>query len=157
MKPIATYYEQHAELMEMIDELRPLLTMDKLSIGPVAKTAHGMLCELGKKVKAHLADEDQSLYPELLVHEDPKVKSMAWGFISGEKPLRRWFKDYNDKWLKDCDFEFTEEFLEETNEVIALLIDRVTREDKDTVSKTGSGGIAILSPPANGGGDPLRS
>ncbi len=51
MKPIATYYEQHAELMEMIDELRPLLTMDKLSIAPVAKTAHGMLCELGKKVK----------------------------------------------------------------------------------------------------------
>ena len=130
MKPIATYYEQHAELMEMIDELRPLLTMDKLSIAPVAKTAHGMLCELGKKVKEHLADEDHSLYPELLVHEDPKIKSMAWGFISGEKPLRRWFKDYNDKWLKDCDFEFTEEFLKETNEVIALLIDRVTREEK---------------------------
>ena len=55
---------------------------------------------------------------------------MAWGFISGEKPLRRWFKDYNDKWLKDCDLKFTEDFLEETNEVIALLTDRVNREEK---------------------------
>ncbi len=48
----------------------------------------------------------------------------------GEKPLRRWFKDYNDKWLKNCDFEFTDEFLQETNEVIAILIDRVKREEK---------------------------
>jgi len=129
MKSVATFHQQHVEIMEMIEELRPLLTKEELGIKPVAITAHRLLCELVQKVKEHLAGEDKSLYPELLVHEDPKVKSIAWGFISGEQSIRKWFGEYHKKWLKDCDFNFTDEFLEETNEIIEALIKRVEREE----------------------------
>jgi hemerythrin-like domain-containing protein len=65
-----------------------------------------------------------------LIHEDPRVKSIAWGFISGEKPLRRTFDEYYKKWLKDCDFNFSDEFLEETREIFDMLTYRIDREEQ---------------------------
>jgi hypothetical protein len=58
------------------------------------------------------------------------VKSIAWGFISGEKPLRKTFDDYHKKWLKNCDFNFTESFLQETREVFDMLQYRIERENQ---------------------------
>ena len=128
MNNIESYRSTHAELMQMVSDLRSILNLDSLKIRPNAKTAHEMLCDLGDKLKVHLADEDKRIYPSLLIHEDPKVKSIAWGFISGEKPLRKTFDDYHKKWLKDCDFEFTEDFIEETNEMFDMLVHRIERE-----------------------------
>ena len=130
MQTLDTYRGTHAELRQMIDDLRSILDMDQLRIRPNAKTAYELLCDLAQKVRAHLAEEDRSLYPSLLIHEDPKVKSIAWGFISGEKPLRKTFDDYHKRWLKNCDFNFTEEFLAETHEVFAMVAHRIEREEQ---------------------------
>ena len=120
MSTIESYRSTHVELMQMISDLRSIMNVDALKIRPTAKTAHEMLCDLGDRLRVHLADEDKSIYPSLLIHEDPKVKSIAWGFISGEKPLRKAFDDYHKKWLKDGDFNFSEEFIEETNEMFDM-------------------------------------
>ena len=130
MSNIESYRSTHAELMQMISDLRSIMNVDALKIRPTAKTAHEMLCDLGDRLRVHLADEDKSIYPSLLIHEDPKVKSIAWGFISGEKPLRRTFDEYHKKWLKDCDFNFTDEFLEETREIFDMLTYRIDREEQ---------------------------
>jgi hemerythrin-like domain-containing protein len=130
MQTLDSYRGTHAELRQMIDDLRSILDMDQLRIRPNAKTAYELLCDLGQKVRAHLAEEDRSLYPSLLIHEDPKVKSIAWGFISGEKPLRKTFDDYHKRWLKNCDFNFTEEFLGETHEVFDMVSQRIEREEQ---------------------------
>jgi hemerythrin-like domain-containing protein len=130
MQTLDSYRGTHAELRQMIDDLRSILDMDQLRIRPNAKTAYELLCDLGQKVRAHLAEEDRSLYPSLLIHEDPKVKSIAWGFISGEKPLRKTFYDYHKRWLKNCDFNFTEEFLGETHEVFDMVSQRIEREEQ---------------------------
>jgi hypothetical protein len=58
------------------------------------------------------------------------VKSLAWGFISGERPLRRMFNDYHTRWMKDCDFCFTHAFLDETNQILAMVAQRMDREEK---------------------------
>ncbi len=129
MQSLDSYRGSHAELRQMIDDLKSILTPDLLRIRPNAKTAYELLCDLGDKVKKHLAEEDRSIYPSLLIHEDPKVKSIAWGFISGEKPLRKVFDDYHKKWLKNCDFTFSGEFLDETREVFAMLGQRIDREE----------------------------
>jgi hypothetical protein len=129
MQTLASYRDRHAELMQMIEDLQSILSPELLKIRPNAKTAYQLLCDLSDKVKQHLADEDRGLYPSLLIHEDPKVKSIAWGFISGEKPLRRTFDDYYRKWLKNCDFNFTEDFLAETGEVFDMVLDRIDREE----------------------------
>lgn len=130
MPTLDSYRGTHAELRQMIDDLRSILTLDQLRVRPNAKTAYELLCDLGEKVRTHLAEEDRSLYPSLLIHEDPKVKSIAWGFISGEKPLRKTFDDYHKRWLKNCDFNFTDEFLAETHEVFDMVSKRIEREEQ---------------------------
>jgi hemerythrin-like domain-containing protein len=130
MQSLDSYRSSHAELRQMIDDLQSILTPEHIKIRPNAKTAYELLCDLGDKVKHHLAEEDRSIYPSLLIHDDPKVKSIAWGFISGEKPLRKVFDDYYKKWLKNCDFNFSGDFLAETNEVFHMLAHRIDREEQ---------------------------
>ena len=130
MQSLSSYRDRQAELTQMIEDLRSLLTPEMLRIRPNARTAYELLCDLSDKVKEHLSAEDRGLYPSLLIHEDPTVKSIAWGFISGERPLRKTFDDYYKKWLKHCDFNFTDEFLAETNEVFDMLADRIAREEQ---------------------------
>lgn len=135
MSDLNVYRNSHAELRQMIDDLNAILTPELLKIRPNAKTAYELLCDLGKKVRSHLADEDRTLYPTLLIHEDPKIKSIAWGFISGEKPLRKIFDDYHKRWLKNCDFKFTDDFLAETREVFEMVASRIDREEQVLLPK----------------------
>lgn len=130
MQSLSSYRNRHAELLQMIEDLQSILSIEQLRIRPNARTAYQLLCDLSDKVKEHLSEEDRGLYPSLLIHEDPKVKSIAWGFISGEKPLRKTFDDYHKRWLKHCDFNFNEEFLQETREVFDMLIYRIEREER---------------------------
>lgn len=130
MQTMKEYESTHAELRQMIEDLQSIMTPEHLKVRPNAKTAYELLCDLGDKVKKHLSEEDRSIYPSLLIHEDPRVKSIAWGFISGEKPLRKVFDDYYKKWLKDCDFNFSEEFVVETREVFDMLTQRMEREEQ---------------------------
>lgn len=135
MPTLENYRHSHAELRQMIDDLRSILRPELLHIRPNAKTAFELLCDLGTKVRSHLADEDRSIYPSLLIHEDPNVKSIAWGFISGEKPLRKIFDDYHKRWLKHCDFDFTEEFMTETHAVFEMVAQRIEREEQILLPK----------------------
>ena len=128
MQALDGFKERQGELLEMIGELKVMLKPEQLAVKPNAKAAYEHLCSLGRKLKAHLAAEDQGLYPPLLTHEDPKLKSLAWGFISGKKPLRKQFENYYNKWLKECDFNFTQAFLDETLELFGAIENRVERE-----------------------------
>lgn len=135
MQTLAGYRSNHSELRQMIDDLRSIMTPEMLKVRPNAKTAYQLMCDLAHKVKQHLAEEDRQLYPNLLIHEDPKVKSIAWGFISGEKPLRRSFDEYHKKWLKDCNFNFSDDFLQETGEIFDMLSYRIDREEQVLLPK----------------------
>jgi hemerythrin-like domain-containing protein len=130
MQDLSSYRNRHAELLQMIEDLQSILKPELLKIRPNAKTAYELLCDLSDKMKEHLAQEDKGLYPTLLIHEDPKIKSIAWGFISGEKPLRKAFDDYYKKWLKNCDFNFSDDFLQETREMFEMLVFRIEREEQ---------------------------
>ena len=130
MYDLAHYRNRHTDLLRTIEDLQQLLTPEMLLIRPNAKTAYLLLCELGSKVKEHLSEEDHGVYPSLLIHDDPRVKSLAWGFISGERPLRQTFDEYHRKWLKNCDFNFTEDFLRESQAVFHMVAERIDRENQ---------------------------
>ncbi|MCC7278195.1 MAG: hemerythrin domain-containing protein [Chromatiaceae bacterium] len=130
MYDLAHYRNRHTDLLRTIEDLQQLLTPEMLRIRPNAKTAYLLLCELGSKVKEHLSEEDHGVYPSLLIHDDPRVKSLAWGFISGERPLRQTFDEYHRKWLKNCDFNFTEDFLRESQAVFRMVAERIDRENR---------------------------
>lgn len=141
MQSIDRYRNTHAELRQMIDELRALMTPEKLRIRPNARTAYELLCDLGDQVQRHLAEEDRGLYPQLLIHEDPKIKSIAWGFISGERPLRMIFDNYHKRWLKDFDIDFSDAFMTETHQVFEMVAQRLDREEQVLLPKLTEIGI----------------
>jgi hemerythrin-like domain-containing protein len=129
MNTLDSYRDSHAELRQMVDDLQSLMTPERLRISPNAQIAYQMLCNLGQRVKCHLAEEDKELYPSLLIHDDPLTKSVAWGSILSEKPLRKRFEAYHKKWLKNCDFDFTDEFLAETYEFLEMIYQRIDHEE----------------------------
>lgn len=135
MQSINHYRSRHAELRQMIDELRTLLTPEKLRIRPNARIAHELLCDLGEQVQRHLSDEDRGVYPHLLIHEDPKIKSIAWGFISSERPLRMIFDSYHKRWLKNYDIDFSDAFVAETHQVFEMVAQRLDREEQVLLPK----------------------
>ena len=141
MKRLEAFKERQNELLGMISELRVMLKPEQLVVMPNAKAAHEHICTLGKKLKEHLAEEDKGLYPPLLTHDDPKLKSLAWGFISGEKPLRKQFDGYYQKWLKNCDFKFDEDFITETMEVFEAIEIRIEREQSVLLPKLEESGV----------------
>ena len=128
MSTIDSMKGSHVEMQSMISDLRAMLTKEQLKIRPNAMTTHKLICDLGDKMKNHLSTQDQEIYPGLLIHEDPKLKSMAWGFLNGQKPMRKHFDDYYNKWLKNCDFNFTDDFMSETVEIFDMIEERIDRE-----------------------------
>ena len=129
MTTVAHLRESHAELNEMIQDLEAGLTRENLSIRANAKAMHKLLCDLAEKVRAHLGEEDKEMYPQLLTKGD-QMKYTAWNFIAGQSELRKEFEAYYKKWLKDCDFNFTDAFLTETRGIITALVARIEREEK---------------------------
>ncbi|AUB80708.1 hemerythrin domain-containing protein [Candidatus Thiodictyon syntrophicum] len=129
MRTLDGYRSTHSDLRQIIGDLRSILADQQPSLRSNARTAYDLLCDLGERVSRHLDLEDHDLYPTLLIHEDPKVKSMAWGFIIGERPMRQTLEDYHQRWLKHCDFNFTDEFLAETQAVVASVAQRLDREE----------------------------
>jgi DUF438 domain-containing protein len=130
----------HADMQEIIRDLRAMMTKEQLSIRPTAMTAHKMICDLADKMKTHMIDQDRDIYPDLLIHQNPKLKSMAWGFLNGQKPIRKQFEQYHAKWLKNCDFDFTNEFVADTFEVFDMIEERIQREESiliPTLEKSG--------------------
>ena len=130
MQPVSYFRDQHVEILKMVEELRPLLNKEQLQVRVVAKTAQTLLGDLADRIKGHLAEEDKDLYPILLTHSDLDVRSTAWKFISGEHALRQAFADYGKKWLKEGDFECSDELLTETNELLETLTVRIDREEQ---------------------------
>jgi len=141
MSAIDRFNDRHTEILDLIGDLRVMLKPEQLRVRPNAKTAYETICHLGDKMGEHLSAGDKDVYPSLLIHEDPKMKSLAWGFISGEKPLRKQFESYHRKWLKNCDFNFTEEFLAETLELFQAIEERISREQNVLLPRLSESGI----------------
>jgi hypothetical protein len=130
----------HSDMLEIIGDLRAMMTREQLSIRPTAMTAHKLICELADKMKDHMVEQDRGIYPDLLTHQDPKLKSMAWGFLNGQKPMRKQFEQYNNKWLRNCDFNFSDDFIADTFEIFDMIEDRIQREETillPTLEKSG--------------------
>ena len=128
MKTIEQCRSSHAELRDMIGDLRPLLSMEKLRNLTNARTTHELLCDLRERLQRHFDEEDRQLYPSLLMQDDPKAKSIAWGFISSERPLRMMFDNYHQEWLKNGDCNFCDTFVSETQQVCEMVTLRLDHE-----------------------------
>lgn len=128
MHNVDGYLNTHFEVREIIKDLRKLFATGPLQGCGTAKTAYGLLCDLSERLHHHFIETNHGLYPHLLIHEDPLVNSLAWGFLGGERPLRRTFNAYCGRWLQDCQFNVNHECLTATRQVCALVEQRLDHE-----------------------------
>jgi hypothetical protein len=135
MTTIDDLHRRRKEIIEMASVIEGLMNPQQLAIHPIAKVAHILLCDLCEMMSDHLADEHKGLYPNLLTHGDTSVKNMAWGLINNDKLLKPEFNRYKRKWLRDCEFQFTEEFIEDTREILKTLRQRMELEENTVIPR----------------------
>ena len=121
--------------MEMAAAVEKLLTPEQMAIPSIAKVTHILLCDLCAAMTDHLADEHKSIYPNLLTHEDQAIKNMAWGLINNDKLLKPEFSFYKRKWLRDCEFQFTDDFIQDTNAMLSTLRQRMDLEERTVIPR----------------------
>ena len=128
--PIARLRKEHLELRELIKAISTLLTDQ-----PVKKTQvfSDLFEQLVQKLKDHLQLEDETLYPELLIHEDSHIKNIAARFLSGTRTVNRFLNEYLKNWHHQ-DFKIDRQFLEETQVLFDFLDKRITAEEKEFFS-----------------------
>ena len=121
---------QHRELMTLATELQGLLDEDALS-----RDAHVVSRCLGSfigKLRKHLSNEDEVLYPELEAHKDPAVARLAQRFATEMKATAAYVHAYNERWATPSAIKVdAHRFIHETREVIRILADRVRRENQE--------------------------
>ncbi len=135
MTTIDDLHRRRKEIIEMASVIEGLMTPQQLAIHPIAKVTHILLCDLCEMMSDHLADEHKGLYPNLLTHGDTSVKNMAWGLINNDKLLKPEFSQYKRKWLRDCEFQFTEEFIQDTQEILKTLRQRMELEENTVIPR----------------------
>lgn len=140
MLTIAHLRDAHAQLQDTIADLKTGLTVENLKIRANAKAMNTMLCDLALKVREHLGEEDKEMYPQLL-KQGNSLKHTAWNFIAGESELRKEFEAYYKKYLKDCNFEWNEAFIAETNGILDAVLARIEREEKTLFPKLEEAGL----------------
>ncbi len=145
MTTIADLQKRRKEIIEMASVIEGLMTPEQLAIHPIAKVAHILLCDLCEMLTEHLADEHKGFYPSLLTHEDPAVKNLAWGLINNDKLLKPEFSRFKKKWLRDCEFQFTEEFIRDTQDILKSLRQRMELEENTVMPKLERGALSATA------------
>jgi hypothetical protein len=88
--------------------------------------------ELRERVKAHIELVDQKLCGKLISYPDQQIKNTANRFLSGSMEIKKIFADYLSDWCSEKDKTLNirdhGEFIKETQEMFALVMDRIQRE-----------------------------
>lgn len=132
MTTLNELHKRRHEIRKMASVIEGLMIPEQLAIEPIAKVTHILLCDLCELMSSHLADEHKGVYPALLTHSEQSIKNMAWGLINNDKLLKPEFTAYKKRWLKDCEFQFSDEFIQDTNDILKTLNQRLDLE-KNTI------------------------
>jgi len=141
MTTLADLKLQQNEIREISGALMGLMTHENQAVDTIAKVTHTLLCDLCKKLDLHLAEEHKGVYPELLSHGDQAVQNMVWGFINNDIPLRAELHAYKHKWLRNCEYAVSAAFIEETRQILAMLIERIELEGRKMMPKLEEAGL----------------
>ena len=91
-----------------------------------------LLSKLAGNLKVHLAMEDEAVYPMLLEHKDPEIRSLAQKYMIEMGGLKDAFIEYIDKWTKAFAIQQNpEEFVEATKGIFDALGKRIEKEDSE--------------------------
>ena len=96
------------------------------------ETACDVFFEYTAKVKEHIELVDRELCGQLISYPDQTVKNTADRFLSGSTEIKRIFNKYLKDWCSESKRRLTirnhADFLAETEQMFALVLDRIQRE-----------------------------
>ncbi|MCW2248604.1 hypothetical protein M2352_004264 [Azospirillum fermentarium] len=138
------YRDHHASVGKLVDRIETLLAAPSTAAdpGPLAATVR----DLFGIFTIHLALEDDALYPRLLAHPDPALRSTAARFQTEMGSLRTRFDQYRTRWpgpvaaAKD-----PAAFIHDTRQIVTALKQRIAREDRglyDVIDRSALTGAA---------------
>jgi hemerythrin-like domain-containing protein len=122
-----TYRKQHAELVEIVRSIEPLL--DPAKLADAAAEARNLVSKPLGKLSIHLAMEDQSLYPRLIQHADASVRETAKKFATEMGGVKPSVESFGRKWTEAELRANPTAFCDETRKLFILLADRIKREN----------------------------
>ncbi|MBK1616888.1 MULTISPECIES: hypothetical protein [Chromatiaceae] len=96
------------------------------------ETACDVFFEYTGKVREHIELVDRELCGRLISYPDQSVKNTANRFLSGSTEIKRIFNKYLKDWCSEphrrLQIRDYSEFLNETEQMFALVLDRIQRE-----------------------------
>lgn len=130
MPIVDTFKQQHAELVDTVQQLDKLLQSGTLASN--AAEARSLLAQLSGKLKVHLSMEDKNMYPKLQESADPNVKGKAQKFIDEMGGIAQAFTDYTGRWPNAIAIQQNPDgFIQETKGIFAVLADRIHKEESE--------------------------
>lgn len=130
MSATDTYRRQHEDLVKVVVEISGYLDPEKAKKDAAQVSA--LLSRLVGKLKIHLAMEDESLYPKLLAHADPKVKEIATRFQKEMGTMKPVVEGFAKKWGSAMAIQGNPaEFVKETKGLFDALGKRVEKENNE--------------------------
>ncbi|MDH5613219.1 MAG: hemerythrin domain-containing protein [Gammaproteobacteria bacterium] len=121
------------ELRNENDEIKDLSNVLSNLVSDPSLRTNTVFCELLQrfrdKLDIHLKHEARSIYPELLNHDDKKIKKIAKDFLSNTHELERILSKYVKRWCHHITTENHEEFESETMQVFRLVNERIQMEE----------------------------
>ncbi len=123
------YRTQHTELLALTDQILTLIAAGDI-VGRVA-SVRALLSALAGKLSIHLAMEDKTLYPNLMLHHDPDIRALAARYSDEMGSLAEDFTQFNRRWLTAAHIEKSPtEFVTEATRIFAALSSRIEKEDQ---------------------------
>jgi hemerythrin-like domain-containing protein len=121
------FRQQHAEIIEIVRRMEPMLNPATLAAG--AAEARAVLSTLLGKLSIHLAMEDDSLYPRIEKHADAAVRDAAKKFATEISAVKPAVHSFGRKWTEIEIRANAAAFCAEAKKLFTLLGDRIQREN----------------------------
>ena len=126
MMPVEELRKENDEINDLSNVLSNLISDQSLRNNPVFC---GLLERFRSKLDSHLKHEARSIYPELLNHDEKKIKQVAKDFLSNTHELERILSKYVKRWCHCINTENHKEFENETMEIFRLINERIQMEE----------------------------
>ncbi len=130
MPQFEQYQEQHQEILALMTE-----ALERLHKPMERNESMEMLRKLSflaEKIRFHLAQEDQLLYPDLFRHPNSEVRETAQRYMTSMGNLNQTFQEYLHRWSvpeKIC--QEPQDFILKTKVVFDALAKRMLSEEAE--------------------------
>lgn len=124
-----TLRQQHEEILVVAHQLAA--TLDDLTVTQDARQARSLVSQLCGRLNVHLSFEDRHFYPSLLAAKDAELRARGAQFQAEMAPIAAILTQYKQRWPSALIIQGAlPDFIQETREVLAALMERVTQEEQ---------------------------